>query len=66
MSPPSESEIPAAFAKSRCPPNNTPSPNWVPPVSQQLRAPANQPDRSPKLEIIRHVWALPFAKSQST
>ena len=63
---PSESEIPAAFAKSRCPPGNTPPPNWVTPVSQQLRAPANQQDRSPSLEITGHVWTLPFARNQST
>jgi hypothetical protein len=65
ISSPSESEIPAALAKSRCPPSNTPSPNWVTPVSQQLRAPANQQDRSPSLEIIGHVWTLPLARNQS-
>ena len=51
MSSPSESEIPAAFPKSRCPPSNAPPPNWVTPVSQQLRARANQQGCSPSLEI---------------
>ena len=51
MSAPSESDIPAAFPKSRCAPSNTPPPSWVTSVSQQLPAPANQQDRSPSLEI---------------
>ena len=48
---PSESEIPAAFPKSRCPPSITPPSTWVTPVSKQFRAPANQQDQSPSLEI---------------
>ena len=51
MSSTSESDIPAAFPKSRCAPSNTPPPSWVTSVSQQLPAPANQQDRSPSLEI---------------
>ena len=47
----SESEIPAALPKSRCPPSITPPSNWVTPVSKQFRAPANQQDPSPSLEI---------------